>query len=172
MKIIVIGTNKSGKTSIVRRLAGDCFYEDKYESELESLHMNYCYSVGEKLLEKELQITELSQTTCFTQPTVVLEHVKKADGIIFVYSADQNANVLDCTFARLFRACKQKKRHCSIIYMRNKCDTIDSSVINSYLENVLLTDVEEIPDKFDVSAKTNDGISEAFLYLLKSCLKR
>lgn len=173
LRIIVVGTKKSGKTSILRRLAGDCFYENGHTTvpDSNSLRMSYCYSVDDNICKKELQVTELCVST---EESILIDWVQKADGIILVYSTEnaQDMKYLHSTFAKLLRVCTHKKRSCSIIYMCTKIDLIDSNVLNKYLENLHSNEVDQMPERFDVSAKTNEGISEAFLYLLKSCLNR
>lgn len=184
--ISVVGPRDGGKTSLIRRYAGDIFYEDKFEPPADStFQITSVVKVRRKTRRFNVVIDEISLSTATTGTTVksydkLLD--KSAAGLLFVYSVDEPDQEREMTSViNRLKAChrdndksKTLKRSPAVVMVAgNKSDdSVDSGNHHINWDSELKNDLESIGiNHFNVSAKNNNGVCEVVNALIEETAK-
>ena len=126
LKIILLGSDNCGKTSILRRYAGDLFYEEKQDPLVNTFSTTTFLEVSNKIKELETEITEVSRQESKLSSSIS-KHCESANAFILVYSADDQ-NSLNELRSMLLYIHKYKKPYQTVVMVRNKSDLDISSI--------------------------------------------
>lgn len=151
IKMIVIGSDGCGKTSILRRFAGDTFYEYKKNPDTCTFSTMMYFEAHNHTIEVYADITELPMKKCKTP-------LQSANGYILVYEYG-NEESFKYIWDKMIKLKKRRKEN--VIILCNKLDQYDTSesqTINGGLDTSIVLDYRH----YFVSAKTNRNIAKAF----------
>ncbi|XP_057305274.1 ras-related protein Rab-12-like [Hydractinia symbiolongicarpus] len=149
--MVVIGSEGCGKTSILRRFAGDTFYEYKKNPDTCTFSTMMYFEVHNHTIEVYTNITELLMIKCNTT-------LQSANGYILVYEYG-NEESFKYMWDKMIELKKRRKEN--VIILCNKFDqynTWDSPKINGGLDTSIVLDYRH----YFISAKTNRNIAKAF----------
>lgn len=163
INIAILGARGCGKTSVVRRFAGDMFYEKQQEPM--SNVFRTCSVIDRDHSAKGFDVTIVETSRHRCPDLAYRDHIKSANAFVLVYSMDDFSSVLH--LAKILSELHNlKKTRYPIIVIGNKTDLIgdDSPWLREKTDFEL--QVEFSGHKwFRVSAKENEGILEAFTEL-------
>lgn len=188
IRIFVVGPRDGGKTSIIRRYAGDIFYEEKFDPPADSIfHLTSVVKVRRNFRRFNVVIDEISlpsvtsgtsNTRCVRSYDKLLD--KSATGLLFVYSVDEpdQEREMNLVINRL-KACRRggksktfKRSSATVMVAGNKSDDNVDSGTRTNWDSQLKNDLEEIGiDHFNVSAKNNNGVCEVVNALIEETAK-
>ena len=157
LNIAVIGAVSSGKTSVVRRYAGDLFYEEKCDP------LSNSFRTG-MLVEKHnvIKVFDVTVNECHRVAQYDVRYckdIKSADAFILMYSMNDFESVLEISKI-LTDLYKVNKSRCPLVVIGNKTDICKTTAND-------ITDFERHLEFsghrcFRVSAKWNENILDAF----------
>ena len=170
LNLVVLGSPGCGKTSLVRRFAGDIFYDIPVEPWTNTFRTNTVVNErteattanGENntaTREYEVIVTETSRHR--QSESAYRNHVKSGNAFLLVYSMDNFDSILHV--AKVLTELRQLKKHRHpIVVVGNKSDAVVGSCGK--------TDFERHAEwcglpLFRVSAKHNEGIADVFTEL-------
>jgi len=166
--ITVLGPENSGKTSVIRRYAGDIFYEDKMEPPERVFRLMSLLKIHNKLRRFNVNIVEVSKSKMTREEYELL--LRKTSGILLIYSTD-----LPDSFNEIRSIIKRTTNNDSdaqtVLVVGNKTEV--STSMNQVEQNTGIKDEVQSAglNYFTVSAKLNWGVNDAFDELIESCAK-
>eukprot|EP00111_Clytia_hemisphaerica_P020442 TCONS_00060243-protein len=170
LKIAVIGPENCGKTSIIRRFAGDIFYDEKMNPEDPTFRFTSLMKIRNCSRRFNVKVIEVDRKDISKQNYDEL--LQTSAGILLVYSVEEPEkygevlSVIDRLHIRR-KPKDNKKEHQVIVALGNKteiCTNLEQVNQNTEMKDELQT---KGVDYFSVSAKSNWGISEAVNELIE-----
>jgi len=164
--VILLGTPKSGKSSVISRFIDDKFVPD------EKIHISVDFQIKEleiphRNLVVKLNIIEVSDLS--THSNIVNLYVKNASAILFCYDITNKDTFIG--MQKWYSLVNDNGNyHFPKLLLGTKCDLVENRTVNS--EEVkkfcLVNNIENI----DVSAKENIKIKTAFISLVEQINKQ
>lgn len=157
-RILLVGSTKSGKTTLAKRFINNEFSE-KYQPTVEdSYYHNYKYG------KRHFHLEIIDMPSPFMFPVMRDLHVKVADAIMLIYEIDNQLSYTEAMDAwKRIRGLREDSLPIVIVGTKQDLMTVSRNV-EECMANMTLP---EISDTFDVkhiltSAKNNVGVTEAF----------
>ena len=161
-KVCVLGDPGVGKTSIINRYVKNVFSPE------------YLSTIGANISTKELELEEGNLILSIwdiagqqTSRSLGTSHYKGSEGVIYVYdltSRDSYDGLINWEYQL-----KKSVEDAPHVILGNKLDLVERDEIP---ENRLPVGFKFKSNFFMVSAKTSEGVQEAFAYLGEQILKR
>ena len=180
IRISVVGPRDGGKTSLIRRYAGDIFYEDKFEPPVDStFQITSLVKVRRCTRRFNVVIDEIPLATGTTVKSYDKLLGKSDVGLLFVYSVDEPDQEREMTSViNRLKSCRHRgndksktlRRSPAVVMVAgNKSDdTVDGGNSRTNWDTELKNDLEAIGiDHFNVSAKNNSGVCEVVNALIE-----
>ena len=160
LSIIVIGYSCSGKTMVISRLIGEPF------EELTMATVGKEYFIKEvKINKKENVKVKLWDTSSWDRAkTILINCIKYTQGVMIVYDVTNQYSFEDVeSWIKIIEE-NHDINTFPIVLVGNKNDLAEKRVI-TYEKGKAIADTYNIPF-FETSAKTNQGIDDAFIKLI------
>lgn len=167
LNIVVVGPDDCGKTSIVRRFAGDIFYEEKKEPLSKTFKTVCVFKINNKFRRCRVRITELSRKKSSSDE--YHEKVINASGVVFVYSTDEpeKCEELNSMIEKLYLTDSPKRTQLLVLGNKTEiCTNLDQVYQNTEIKDRVQS---AGVNYYSVSAKSNWGIYDAFDELFFQC---
>lgn len=167
LQVAVIGPEDCGKTSVIRRFAGDIFYEEKHNPIDNVFKLKTLLRVDNQLRRFNTEIIEMPHGNILNSKYGGI--TAKATGYVLVYDANSpyTYQELSVFISRLQKGRKHKLP--PIVVVGNKSEKCtDMKQVNHNIE--IQDDVQASGIKyFSTSAQLNSGIYEAFDEIMEQC---
>ena len=171
LNITVLGPEKSGKTSVIRRYAGDIFYEEKVDPPKCAFRTISLYKFHNKLRRFNVNIVEVSKSKMTREEYE--RHVKNSSGILLIYSTDLPDSYNEIrSITQRTTSNNSKRAQPTVLVVGNKTEV--STSMNQVEQNTGIKDEVQSAglNYFTVSAKLNWGVNDAFDELIELCAKK
>lgn len=172
MRVVVIGSEDCGKTSVIRRFAGDIFYEEKNNPIDNVFKFKTLLEIDSQLKRFNTEIVEIPRGGILQNKHA--DSKKKATGYILVYDANSpyTYQELGVFISRLGGTGRKRRKLPPVVVVGNKCDECtDIKQVNHNME--IRDDVQSSGIKyFSTSAQMNSGIYEAFDEIMEQCARK
>ena len=162
LNIAIVGASSSGKTSIVRRYAGDLFYPTKTQPLSEIFRTSMAIEKDHLTSQTKLyDVTITESCRDVSQGSAYNKTLRSSNAFLIVYSMDDFDSVIEMTkiLTDLYLLNKNK---CPIVVAGNKADLSGTTLDKTDLEKHLEFSGYHL---FRGSAKNNENILELFLEL-------